>query len=68
MVWEVLLAQIVQHVAAKPHLVYVLADDFGHNDVGWKNVNLPDNDTIETPTLDALAAGGIKLNRFYVSR
>ena len=49
----------------KPHLVYVLADDFGHNDVGWRHDGLPKNDTIQTPTLDALAAGGIKLNRYY---
>eukprot|EP00662_Eupelagonemidae_sp_cell21_P005324 gene5324-32511_t len=43
----------------KPHLVYFLADDFGHYDVSWLNPKA------HTPHMDALAAAGIKLGRFY---
>jgi len=55
--------------AKKPHLIYVLADDYGHHDTGFNSRAagaLPDADTVKTPTLDALAAEGVVLNRFYV--
>ena len=44
---------------ARPHLIHILADDVGHNDVGWAN------ERVRTPTLDALAAQGVKLSHFY---
>lgn len=37
-----------------------IADDLGHNDVGWANER-----TI-TPSLDSLVAGGVELMQFYV--
>ena len=43
-----------------PHLIYVLADDLGHSNVGWNN---PD---VSTPHLDSLRAGGVALDRHYV--
>ena len=46
--------------AARPNLIVLVADDLGHNDVGWAN-----NRTI-TPNLDALVAGGVELMQFYV--
>jgi len=38
-----------------PHIIFLLVDDLGHNDVGWKNP------LIRTPTLTALAEDGIQL-------
>ncbi|KAG8524616.1 Arylsulfatase B [Galemys pyrenaicus] len=42
-----------------PHLVFVLADDLGWNDVGFHGSD------IRTPRLDALAAGGVRLDNYY---
>ncbi|XP_027970241.1 arylsulfatase B [Eumetopias jubatus] len=42
-----------------PHLVFVLADDLGWNDVGFHGSN------IRTPHLDALVAGGVLLDNYY---
>ena len=50
-----------------PHIVFVLADDYGFNDVSYharKNGN--DTNVIHTPALDALAAQGVKLENYYV--
>lgn len=44
----------------RPHIVYLMADDLGWKDVGWHGSE------IRTPHLDALAAGGARLERFYV--
>lgn len=44
---------------APPHVVLVLADDLGWNDVGWHGSE------IRTPTLDALGASGVRLERYY---
>ena len=46
--------------APRPHVVFLLADDLGFGDVGWHGSE------IRTPHLDALAASGTKLERFYV--
>lgn len=45
--------------AAPPHIVVILADDMGWKDVGFHGSE------IRTPTLDALAAAGAELDRFY---
>jgi len=45
--------------AAPPNIVYVIADD-----LGWKDVGFHGSD-IRTPSLDALAAGGTRLEAFY---
>nr|XP_060491464.1 arylsulfatase B isoform X1 [Panthera onca] len=42
-----------------PHLVFVLADDLGWNDVSFHGSN------IRTPHLDKLAAGGVLLDNYY---
>lgn len=44
----------------KPHLIFIVADDLGWNDVGWRN------SLILTPNLDALAHEGVILNQSYV--
>ena len=42
-----------------PHLVMMLADDLGWNNIGWRNKELA------TPALDALRAEAIELERMY---
>ena len=49
-----------QATTKPPNFLFVLADDFGHYDVGWRNPE------VTSPTLDALATSGIILNRHYV--
>ena len=44
----------------KANIVYIVADD-----LGWKDVGFHGSD-IKTPNLDKLAAGGVKLEQFYV--
>uniref|UniRef100_A0A0B7BK24 Sulfatase N-terminal domain-containing protein n=1 Tax=Arion vulgaris TaxID=1028688 RepID=A0A0B7BK24_9EUPU len=46
--------------ASQPNIVFVLADDYGYNDVGYHGSE------IHTPTLDALAASGVRLENYYV--
>eukprot|EP00729_Bicosta_minor_P017835 gene17835-30798_t len=43
----------------KPHIMLVLADDFGWYNIGWRNPE------IRSPALDGLAKDGIILNRHY---
>ena len=43
--------------------MFVVADDLGWNDVSWHSKR---NAQIPTPTLDALAMGGVKLQNYYV--
>ncbi|XP_043196332.1 uncharacterized protein LOC122367372 isoform X3 [Amphibalanus amphitrite] len=43
----------------QPHIVFILADDLGYNDVSWHN---PD---ILSPTLEALAREGVILEQNY---
>ena len=43
----------------RPHIVYILAGDLGWKDVGYHG------GPFKTPALDALAANGARLERFY---
>jgi arylsulfatase A-like enzyme len=43
----------------KPNIVFILADDLGYSDLGCYGGE------IETPTLDALAQGGLRFTQFY---
>lgn len=44
----------------KPNIIYLLADDLGGHDVGWRNP------AIKTPHLDKLAKSGATLEQYYV--
>uniref|UniRef100_A0ACB8E9F2 Uncharacterized protein n=1 Tax=Sphaerodactylus townsendi TaxID=933632 RepID=A0ACB8E9F2_9SAUR len=46
--------------SSQPHLIFILADDQGFRDVGYHGSE------IRTPTLDQLAAEGVKLENYYV--
>lgn len=48
------------HAAEKPDIVFILADDLGSYDVGWRGSE------IKTPNLDRLALAGARLENFYV--
>ncbi len=45
--------------AGPPNIVYIIADDQGWKDVGYHGSD------IKTPNIDALAAGGARLEQFY---
>jgi len=46
--------------AARPHVIYLLVDDLGWEDVSYHGGN------IQTPRIDRLADEGVRLERFYV--
>ena len=45
----------------QPHIVYILADDLGWNEVSWNNPGFL------TPNLEKLASEGVLLNQSYVT-
>src|SRR3954471_19113605 len=55
-----LFALCAQAEAAGPNIVHILADD-----LGWGSVGFDGQTKIETPKLDALAAGGMVFNNAY---
>ena len=46
-----------------PHIVHVVADDLGWSDLGFAATTAP-----RTPNIDALAMGGVRLERFYAAK
>uniref|UniRef100_A0A8C4RVQ4 Arylsulfatase B n=1 Tax=Erpetoichthys calabaricus TaxID=27687 RepID=A0A8C4RVQ4_ERPCA len=62
----ILISACLLLVAAKeagtrpPHVLFILADDYGWNDVGFHGSE------IRTPNLDKLAAQGVRLENYYV--
>ncbi|KAK7922791.1 hypothetical protein WMY93_009693 [Mugilogobius chulae] len=43
-----------------PHIIFIMTDDQGFNDIGYHSAD------IKTPTLDKLAAYGVKLENYYI--
>lgn len=48
------------NAADRPHIVYLMADDLGWQDLGYLGKE------IRTPHIDRLAEGAVRLNQFYV--
>lgn len=46
--------------AERPHIVLVMADDMGWGQTGYRG-----HPVLKTPHLDAMAAAGLRFNRFY---
>jgi len=44
----------------KPHIIFVMADDMGWGQTGYQN-----HPVLKTPNLDAMAANGLRFDRFY---
>jgi arylsulfatase A-like enzyme len=45
----------------RPHVLFIVPDDMGWNDIGYQSSDMKH----ATPTLNALAADGIKLGSYY---
>ncbi len=50
----------VQCQQQQPNILFILADDYGFHDIGYHGSE------IKTPHLDKLAAGGVRLENYYV--
>ena len=57
-------APLLTATAPPPHLFMFIVDDLGYGNVNW-NRDTPTPEIV-TPTMDALVADGIHLQRFYV--
>ena len=44
---------------ARPNIVLILVDDMGYSDIGCYGGE------VQTPNIDALAAGGLRFTQFY---
>ncbi|MCX7043992.1 MAG: sulfatase-like hydrolase/transferase [Candidatus Sumerlaeota bacterium] len=51
--------------AERPNIILAMTDDQGWADVGYNSANNPERDKLKTPTMDAMAAAGLRFNRFY---
>lgn len=50
---------VISHAAERPNFLVILTDDLGFSDLGCYGSEIP------TPTLDRLAAGGLRFTQFY---
>jgi len=50
---------IVGHTAEQPNVIFIMADDLGNADLGYRGSD------IKTPNIDRLATGGVRLESFY---
>lgn len=54
--------------SSKPHIVSIIVDDFGWNDIGFHAAKQANANEIITPVMDGLASEGVILDRHYVFR
>ena len=52
--------EVTTSETSKPNVILIMADDLGWGDVAYNG-----HPVIKTPNLDAMAASGLKFNRFY---
>ncbi len=55
-----LTSSVTSGAPQRPHILFIVGDDMGWNDVGYHGSDIP------TPNLDKLALGGIRLENYYV--
>ncbi|XHR97024.1 sulfatase-like hydrolase/transferase [Mucilaginibacter sp. UC70_90] len=48
-----------KHAAKRPNIIIILADDMGYSDIGCFGSET------QTPNLDAMAKGGLRMTQFY---
>ncbi|MBM3333998.1 sulfatase-like hydrolase/transferase [Candidatus Sumerlaeota bacterium] len=49
----------------RPNIILAMTDDQGWADTGYNSANNPERDKVVTPAMDAMAAAGVRFNRFY---
>ena len=54
-----LLIQSLGWTTERPNVILIMVDDMGFSDLGYHGGE------IDTPNLDALAAGGVRFSQFY---
>ena len=59
-------ASSAKPAADKPHIVYIMADDWGWANVGYHR-NPPTRE-VDTPNIDSLVKDGLELDQLYVYR
>ena len=52
------------HLTKKPNVLFILADDLGHNDLSYNGKH--HGSAVKTPHIDKLAAEGVTLGNYYV--
>ena len=55
-----LLASLAYAAEPKPNIIFVMADDMGWGQTGYRG-----HPVLKTPNLDAMAANGLRFERFY---
>ena len=54
----------VKKASRKPHIIFIIGDDLGYNDVGYHGKRM--GSIADTPAIDALAYSGVRLENYYV--
>ncbi len=60
---SVLPAAVPDTSASRPNIILCMTDDQGWGDVGYNGLK-----KVQTPNIDAMAAAGLRLNRFYAQQ
>ena len=64
----ILLPSVFALAPSRPHIVHILVDDYGWNEVGYHNRGKGGSEEVLTPNIDALVDGGLELDRHYVHK